>query len=69
MPTARVFVHAIDDSWGDFQGVINTQVFGNGDGANDIRNTYTISGVGTFSPDGGGVTNACGCTDDLATKL
>ena len=54
---------------GEISGVINTQVFGNGDGANDIRNTYTISGVGTFSPDGGGVTNACGCTDDLATKL
>ena len=53
---------------GEISGVINTQVFGNGDGANDIRNTYTISGVGTFSPDGGGVTNACGCTDELATN-
>jgi hypothetical protein len=53
---------------GDVSGTINTQVFGNGNGANDIRNTYTFSGTGTFSPDGGGVTNACGCTDETASN-
>ena len=51
---------------GEISGVINTQVFGSGNGAIDIRNTYTVSGVGTYSPDGGDATNACGCTDPLA---
>ena len=51
---------------GEISGLINTQVFGNGIGANDIRNTYTFSGVGTFTADGGIVTNACGCTDPTA---
>ncbi|MGB1578299.1 MAG: hypothetical protein ACPG9S_09795, partial [Flavobacteriales bacterium] len=35
---------------------------------NDIRNTYTFEGVGTFSADGGGFANACGCTDEEASN-
>jgi len=39
---------------GEVSGVINTQVFGNGNGNADIRNTYSFSGTGTFSADGAG---------------
>ncbi|MDB4493834.1 hypothetical protein N9233_01430, partial [Flavobacteriales bacterium] len=51
---------------GEFSGVINTQIFGNGNGENDIRNTYAFSGTGTVSADGAGnpsSSNACGCTN------
>ncbi|MBV42159.1 MAG: hypothetical protein CL834_03915, partial [Crocinitomicaceae bacterium] len=53
---------------GEFSGVINTQIFGNGLGENDVRNTYTFSGAGDYTADGGVVLNACGCTDSEASN-
>ena len=61
----RVLIMQITTA-GEVSGVINTQVFENGNGNADIRNTYSFSGTGTFSADGAGGTgnsNACGCTD------
>ena len=57
---------------GTFSGTFNAQIFGNGNGANDIRRTFSFDGVGTFAAegDGGGGTggNACGCTDESASN-
>ena len=57
---------------GSFSGTFNAQVFGNGDGVNDIRKTFSFDGVGTFAAEGegGGGTggNACGCTDEAASN-
>ena len=66
----RVLIMQITTA-GDVSGVFNTQVFGNGNGEDDIRNTYTFTGTGTFSADGSGntgSTNACGCTDAEAVN-
>ena len=61
----RVLIMQITTA-GELSGVVNTQIFGNGLGENDVRNTYTFSGSGEFTADGDGGTgssNACGCTD------
>ena len=67
----RVLVMQITTA-GSFSGTLNAQIFGNGDGANDIRKTFSFDGVGTFSAagEGGGGTggNACGCTDATAAN-
>ena len=51
---------------GEISGTLNTQVFVNGDGMNDVRDTFTFSGTGDFAADGNEATNACGCTDEAA---
>ena len=51
---------------GEISGTLNTQVFVNGDGLNDVRDTFTFSGTGDFAADGNEATNACGCTDEAA---
>ena len=51
---------------GEISGTLNTQVFVNGDGANDVRNAFTFSGTGDFTADGNVVSNACGCTESEA---
>jgi hypothetical protein len=53
---------------GELYGLINTQIFENGNGENDIRNNFEFSGVGEFFPGGNIVNNACGCTDEEATN-
>ena len=44
-------------------GTVNAQIFVNGDGGNDVRNSFDFDGVGTY---GIGAGNACGCTDEEA---
>ena len=51
---------------GSFSGTFNSQVFGNGNGSDDIRNTYTFDGVGVYPPDT--TVNASGCTDPEASN-
>ena len=56
---------------GGLSGTLNVQIFGNGNGANDLRKTFTFDGVGTFNAEGeggGGTSAACGCTDAEATN-
>ena len=57
---------------GGLSGTLPIQIFENGDGANDLRKTFTFDGTGTFNAEGesGGSTggNACGCTDEEATN-
>ena len=48
---------------GDISGTVNAQIFVNGDGGNDVRNSFDFDGVGTY---GIGAYNACGCTDEEA---
>ena len=68
----RVLIMQITTS-GTFSGKFNAQIFGNGDGVNDIRKTFSFDGVGTFAAEGecGGGTggNACGCTDATACNF
>ena len=63
----RVLIMQLTTS-GGFSGIINTQVFGNGSGQNDIRNVFVFDGEGQFTPDGEGAVNACGCTDSEASN-
>jgi hypothetical protein len=49
---------------GEISGRINAQIFGEGEGANDLR--FTFDFVGNEWLNNGGVTNSCGCTDDVA---
>ena len=63
----RVLIMQITTA-GELSGVVNTQIFGNGLGENEVRNTYTFSGAGEFTADGGEVVNACGCTDSDASN-
>ncbi|MGY8942385.1 MAG: hypothetical protein ACKVJH_10180, partial [Flavobacteriales bacterium] len=55
---------------GGFSGTVNAQIFGNGNGANDIRKTFTYDGLGTFSAAGEepAPSNACGCMDESASN-
>jgi hypothetical protein len=56
---------------GSFSGTLNTQIFANGVGDNDIRKAFDFDGTGTFvaNGDGGGSGgNACGCTDEAASN-
>ena len=57
---------------GSFSGLLNVQIFENGDGQTDIRKAFAFDGVGTFAAEGegGGGTggNACGCTDETASN-
>ena len=48
---------------GDISGTVNVQIFVNGDGSNDVRNSFDFDGAGTY---GIGLYNACGCTDEEA---
>ena len=67
----RVLIMQVTTSAG-LSGTLPVQIFENGDGANDMRKTFTFDGVGTFNAEGenGGGTggNACGCTDEAATN-
>ncbi len=67
----RVLIMQLTTSAG-LSGTLPVQIFENGDGANDLRKTFTFDGVGTFNAVGesGGSTggNACGCTDESATN-
>jgi hypothetical protein len=51
---------------GTVSGVLNAQIFGAGDGDNDLRFAFTFSG--TAWTNGGGAGNTCGCTDSAATN-
>lgn len=51
---------------GTVSGVLNAQIFGAGDGDNDLRYAFTFAG--TSWTNGGGEGNACGCTDSAATN-
>ena len=57
---------------GSFSGLLNVQIFENGDGQIDLRKAFAFDGVGTFAAEGegGGGTggNACGCTDETASN-
>ena len=33
---------------GDISGTVNAQIFVNGDGGNDVRNSFDFDGVGTY---------------------
>ena len=61
----RVLIMQITTA-GEIAGTFNTQIFENGSGEDDVRNTYSFSGTGTVSAEGAGSpgsSNACGCTD------
>jgi hypothetical protein len=51
---------------GTVSGVLNAQIFGAGDGDNDLRYAFTFTG--TSWTNGGGAGNTCGCTDSAATN-
>jgi hypothetical protein len=51
---------------GTVSGVLNAQIFGAGDGDNDLRYAFTFAG--TSWTNGGGEGNTCGCTDSAATN-
>jgi hypothetical protein len=54
---------------GSFSGLLNVQIFENGDGQSDIRKSFAFDGVGTFfdaDDDTGGPTPILGCTDETA---
>ena len=53
---------------GELNGILNTQIFQNGNGSNALYYTYTFDGQGTFAPNGFGSENACGCTDSEASN-
>ena len=64
----RVLIMQITTA-GEIAGTFNTQIFENGSGEDDVRNTYSFSGTGTVSAEGAGSpgsSNACGCTDPEA---
>jgi hypothetical protein len=64
----RVLIMQITTA-GEIAGTFNTQIFENGSGEDDVRNTYSFSGTGTVSAEGAGSpgsSNACGCTDEQA---
>jgi hypothetical protein len=52
---------------GTVSGVLNAQIFGAGDGDNDLRFAFTFSG--TTWTNSGGAGNTCGCTDPAATNF
>jgi hypothetical protein len=52
---------------GTVSGVLNAQIFGAGDGDNDLRFAFTFSG--TSWTNSGGAGNTCGCTDPAATNF
>ncbi|MDA8978966.1 T9SS type A sorting domain-containing protein [bacterium] len=49
---------------GEISGRINAQIFGGGNGANDLRFSFDFAGAEWVN--NGGLTNACGCTDETA---
>ncbi|HBP45213.1 MAG TPA: hypothetical protein DD635_04880, partial [Flavobacteriales bacterium] len=54
---------------GSISGVLNAQIFADGNGANEILKSFAFDGSGTFTAEGeseGGVGNACGCMDESA---
>ena len=54
---------------GGLSGLLNVQIFENGDGQSDIRKSFAFDGVGTFydaDDDTGGPTPNPGCTDETA---
>lgn len=60
----RVLLMQVTTS-GTVSGTINSQVFENGVGENDLRFTFNFEGPGTFFPDGYAV-DVPGCTDEAA---
>ena len=51
---------------GSISGVMNAQIFPEGNGENEIFKSFAFDGAGTYSAEGeseGGIGNACGCTD------
>ena len=56
---------------GEISGMLNAQVFPNGDGAAEIFKSFNYDGAGTFNAEGesaNGAGNACGCTDPEASN-
>ena len=57
---------------GTLSGVMNAQIFENGDGDFEVFKTFAFDGPGTFSAEGeseNGVGNACGCMDPAADNF
>jgi hypothetical protein len=51
---------------GSISGVMNAQIFPEGNGENEILKSFAFDGAGTYSAEGeseDGIGNACGCTD------
>jgi hypothetical protein len=56
---------------GTISGVVNVQIFEEGEGSQSLYKRYAFSGAGVYSAEGeGGGTggNACGCTDESASN-
>ena len=57
---------------GTLSGVMNAQIFENGDGDFEVFKTFAFDGPGTYSAEGeseNGVGNACGCMDPAADNF
>ncbi|MFZ8836748.1 MAG: hypothetical protein ACO2XQ_06850 [Flavobacteriales bacterium] len=51
---------------GEISGIMNAQIFPEGNGENEVFKTFVFDGVGTYGAENeteGGVGNACGCMD------
>ena len=54
---------------GDLSGVVNYQVFPEGDGLNAVQITTTFNGAGNFTPDVLGCTDPAACNYDAAANM